>query len=161
MLSRGKPHFETYACFFQCFSSLYYAEKLPFFLIKKSLKAANALLCFEEQRTCVREFFLTWTSLQTVFKSMTSELCWHNKDNGAPGRREQSEWQKQEERKPELLSLTLLGKPVCCEIVDWVWLSLWTGKNPSDLTLIKFKIYSQQSGNFCSIFPLGNCWTIP
>lgn len=37
---------------------------------------------------------------------------------GAPARREQSEWQKQEEREPELLSLTLLGKPVCCEIVE-------------------------------------------
>lgn len=32
---------------------------------------------------------------------------------GAPGCKEQSEWQKQEEREPELLTLILLGKPVC------------------------------------------------
>lgn len=34
-------------------------------------------------------------------------------------------------------------------------MSLWTGLNPSDVTLIKFKIYNQQSGNFCSVSPWG------
>ena len=36
---------------------------------------------------------------------------------GAPGCRDQSEWQKEEKREQELLSLTLLSKPVCCGIV--------------------------------------------
>lgn len=36
---------------------------------------------------------------------------------GAPGCREQSEWHQEEEREQELLSLALLGKPECSEIV--------------------------------------------
>lgn len=36
---------------------------------------------------------------------------------GAPGCRGQSEWQKEEEREQELLSLTLLSKPTWCGIV--------------------------------------------
>lgn len=94
-------------------------------------------------------FFLTWTSLRCL------RIMFAQQRYGAPECREQSEWQKRGEKQPELLSLTLLGKPVCCEIVDWVWVSLWTGLNPSDVTLIKFKIYNQQSGNFCSVSPWG------
>lgn len=69
---------------------------------------------------------------------------------GAPGCRGQSEWQKGEKREQELLSLTLLSKPMWCGIVVWAWVLGWTGLNPSDLTLIKFKTYNQQSGGYGS-----------
>lgn len=43
---------------------------------------------------------------------------------------------------------------------------LWSGcecqdGQDCDLTLIKFKAYNQQSGDYSSFFPLGNSWAIP
>lgn len=117
---------------------------------KKSAKATDAQYVFVGWRMCRRGFFLTWISLLTVLDSMASELCWHNKGTVHRGCSDQGEGQKEEKREQELLSLTVLSKPVCCGIVVWVWVSGWTGLNPSDLTLIKFKTYNQQSGDYSS-----------
>lgn len=133
---------------FPLFSLCY--EQLPFFLVKKNLWRLPMHYIFwgvedmwggssESEPVC----WLCSTAWPQDYVGTTKIRC--TRVQGA-------KWvAEREERELDFLSVTLLGKPVCCEIVEWVWVSLWTGLNPSDLTLIKFKICHQQSGNFCSI----------
>lgn len=157
MMSRIKPYFETHACFFP-FVFLFFLCSLYFSFspVKKNLQRLQmhsrflwggghaekgALFNLNQFAYCVWQHGLSIVLAQDGY--------------GAPGCRDWSERQKEKKREQELLSLTLLSKSVCCGIVVWVWVSGWTGLNPSDLTLIKFKIYNQQSGDYSSFFPWG------
>lgn len=104
---------------FHLFSSFpYVMKKLPFFSpVQKICKGYRCTVCFCGVEDVQKRVLFNLNQFAHCVGQHGLRVVLAQQGYSAPGCREQGEGQKEEKREQELLSLTVLSKPVCCGIV--------------------------------------------